>query len=120
MDCRTVPNGMGENDHGVWGGGTPVNYADLMREPFICFAGLTEPEANRLRLHFFRTRAEPFVLGDKVYDEAKVILEDTESPGLQVEFRSYIGYSVRNETFTTWDHDEEFGLHTTGSSACIM
>lgn len=90
-----------------------MQYVDLMAERHILFAGLNEPKDNALRLYFYRTTtvpAEPLVLGDQVYEGSDVVV-DTEVAVIEVAFENYIGYSVRNESFTMWDETEAFEGH---------
>lgn len=76
----------------------------------IYLIGATEPEENSLRLYFSRSKAipEPFSIGDKVYEDALSIELDEELPIIQIDFETYIGYSVLNESYTSWDDYEVF------------
>ncbi|WP_139492683.1 hypothetical protein [Brevibacillus dissolubilis] len=87
-----------------------MNYTDLMNLKHVYFLGVTEPEENSLRLFFGRTKSipEPLVIGDKRYEDAHSIIIDEDLPVIQIDFETYIGYSVLNESYTTWDDAEEF------------
>ncbi|WP_339271076.1 hypothetical protein [Paenibacillus sp. FSL R5-0470] len=77
-----------------------MEYTDLKELQDVFFFGLIEPEVNQLRLSFCKSKAsdiaEPLMDGEK------------SSPIIQVDFHSYIAYSIRNEFFTSWDDYEEF------------
>jgi hypothetical protein len=85
-------------------------YQDLMHLKNIYLIGSTEPEENSLRLFFRRSKSikEPLTVGDKVYEEAYTLEIDEELPIIQIDFETYIGYSIINESYTTWDDYEEF------------
>jgi hypothetical protein len=87
-----------------------VEFADLMQVRHVDFLGVKETEENTLRLYFCRTKIlpEPLVIGDLVYQDAGVFVADEQLPVIQVEFQTYIGYSIRNESYTVWDDTEEF------------
>lgn len=73
-----------------------MKYKDLMNLNNIYLVGLTEPEENSLRLFFSRSKSvpEPFTIGDKVFEDASSIVIDEDLPVLQIDFETYIGYSV--------------------------
>lgn len=77
-----------------------MEYTDLKELQNVLFIGLIEPEVNQLRLSFCKSKvsdiAEPFMDGEK------------SSPIIQVDFYSYIAYSIRNEFFTSGDEYEGF------------
>lgn len=77
-----------------------MEYTDLKELQNVLFIGLIEPEVNQLRLSFCKSKvsdiAEPFMDGEK------------SSPIIQVDFHSYIAYSIKNEFFTSGDDYEEF------------
>lgn len=85
-------------------------YTDLMEFKSIFLLGLTEPEENSLRLFFSRSKSvpEPFSIGDKVYENAQSIEIDEDLPVIQVDFETYIGYSILNESYTSWDDYQKF------------
>jgi hypothetical protein len=87
-----------------------MHFTDLMHLKNVYYLGLTEPEENSLRLFFSRSKSipKPLVLGDKIYEEASSIIIDEDLPVIQIDFETYIGYSVLNESFTSWDDTEEF------------
>ena len=81
-----------------------MEYTDLKELQDVFFFGLIEPEVNQLRLSFCNSKAsdiaQPLMDGEK------------RSPIIQVDFHSYIAYSIRNEFFTSWDDYEEFDGNT--------
>ena len=89
-----------------------MKYEDLMEHKDIFFLGLAEPEVNSIRLFFGRSITsvipEPLVIGEKELGDSYAITLDEEAPIIQVDFKSYIGYSVLNESFTVWDEYEDF------------
>jgi len=94
-----------------------MDYHHLMNlNCYIEFCGLTEPETNCLRLYFARCKteetAEDLIIGDTVIKNTYPIIIDKDLPVLQLDFESYIAYSVTNESFTSWDEYEQFeGKH---------
>ncbi|GAB6989876.1 hypothetical protein [Paenibacillus pini] len=78
----------------------------------VFFFGLSEPEVNELKLYFSRSKIsdtpERLNVGEKDFGDMYSINADKNSTIIQIEFQSYIAYSVRNESFTTWDDYEEF------------
>ncbi|HOA80316.1 MAG TPA: hypothetical protein PKK61_04540 [Defluviitaleaceae bacterium] len=90
-----------------------MDYHSLMNlNGYIEFCGLTEPETNCLRLYFARCKteetAEDLIIGDTVIKNTYSIIIDKDLPILQLDFESYIAYSVTNESFTSWDEYEQF------------
>ena len=87
-----------------------LKYQDLMNLKNIYLVGSTEPEENSLRLFFRRSKSikEPLTVGDKLYEEAYTLEIDEELPIIQIDFETYIGYSIINENDSTWDDYEEF------------
>ncbi|XID95006.1 hypothetical protein ACF3MZ_11040 [Paenibacillaceae bacterium WGS1546] len=89
-----------------------MKYEELMDLKDIFFVGHTEPTVNSLRLFFSRSKTsdipEPLLIGDKNFGDSYSINIDEASPLLQIDFKSYIGYSILNESFTVWDDYEEF------------
>ncbi|NKI24401.1 hypothetical protein HFN20_24935 [Paenibacillus dendritiformis] len=90
-----------------------MEYRDLMMIEYVNFIGLTELDSsNSLRLSFDRYEAshtpEPFQLSDDVILPETYPIESTKAPIIQLDFESYIGYSVINESFTSWDEYERF------------
>lgn len=78
----------------------------------ISFSGMKETDVNSLRLYINRCKtseeAEDIVIGERVIkDSFRVMLDDT-LPTIQIEFETYIGYSIRNESYTVWDSEEVF------------
>lgn len=89
-----------------------LKYNDLMELKDVFFFGLTEPEVNVLRLYFSRSKIndtpEPLIVGEKEFGDSYSINIDKNSPIIQIDFHTYIAYSIRNESFTSWDDYEEF------------
>ena len=89
-----------------------MKYEDLMDLKNIFFLGLNEPNCNSLILYFSRSKvsdiSEPLVIGDKDFGNSYSVDVDNETPVIQIEFESYIGYSVLNESFTSWDDYQVF------------
>lgn len=89
-----------------------LKYNDLMELKDVFFFGLTEPEVNVLRLYFSRSKIsdtpEPLIVGEKDFGDSYSINMDKNSPLIQIDFDTYIAYSIRNESFTSWDDYEEF------------
>lgn len=83
------------------------DYRNLMHLKNIFLESICEPNENGLRLTFKRsvtsTVPETLQIGDGNIQEVFAIEPDDSLPLLQVEFGSYIGYSIRNESFTVWD-----------------
>jgi hypothetical protein len=73
---------------------------------------IEEPEDNYLRLTFIRTNVnnlpEDIHIGDQIVRKIYSIDYDYTKPLIQVDFETYIGYSVLNESFTNLDDYEEF------------
>lgn len=89
-----------------------MNYLDLMNLKNIYLKNLEEPEENFLRLTFIRSKtsanSESINLGDKVIGNVHSIDYDYTLPLIQIDFESYIGYSILNESFTSLDDYEKF------------
>jgi len=89
-----------------------MKYVELMELKDIFYVGHTEPSVNSLRLFFCRSRTsdnpEPLLIGDKSFGDSYSIDIDVNKPVIQIDFDSYIGYSILNESFTVWDEYEEF------------
>ncbi|MGN7760774.1 hypothetical protein [Paenibacillus sp. 22594] len=86
-------------------------FQDLMELKDVFFIGLTEPKTNSLRVVFSKSISgdtpEQVMIGETSL-EAYPINVDENAPLIQIEFESYIAYSVRNESFTSWDEYEKF------------
>lgn len=89
-----------------------MKYEDLMDLKNIFFLGLNEPKCNSLSLYFSRSKVsdipEPLIIGNKDLGDSYLIDLDEESPVIQIDFERYIGYSVLNESFTSWDDYQVF------------
>lgn len=86
-------------------------FQDLMNLKDVFFIGLTEPKTNSLRLVFSKSitgdTLEKVMIGETSLD-AYPINVDENTPLIQIDFDRYIAYSIRNESFTSWDEYEEF------------
>ncbi|MGG4554652.1 hypothetical protein [Paenibacillus humicus] len=51
---------------------------------------------------------EPILIGDNNIGDGYAVTIDEKFPVIQIDFNSYVGYSVLNESFTVWDDYEEF------------
>ncbi|MNJ49210.1 hypothetical protein D3C77_444290 [compost metagenome] len=84
-----------------------MEYKELMEYKGIFFLGLIEPAENSLRLFFRRSitssTPEPILIGDNNIGDGYAVTIDEKSPVIQIDFNSYVGYSVLNESFTVWD-----------------
>ncbi|MCU6709807.1 hypothetical protein M6D81_14020 [Paenibacillus sp. J5C_2022] len=89
-----------------------LEYKGLMELKDVFFFGLTEPKVNELKLYFSRSKMsdtpERLIIDKKEFGDSYSINADKNSPIIQIDFQSYIAYSVRNESFTVWDDYEEF------------
>jgi len=89
-----------------------MKYEELMGLKDIFFVGHTEPSVDSLRLFFGRSMTsevpEPLIIGNTNFGDSYSINIDENSPIIQIDFDSYIGYSILNESFTVWDEYEEF------------
>jgi hypothetical protein len=95
---------------------TQVEYSDLMNLKNIYFEQIYEPEENTLRLLFSRSRTsetpETIKIGEIEINDTYSIDVDESLPLIQLDFEWYIGYSIRNESYTSWDDYEEFEGNT--------
>lgn len=91
---------------------TQVEYSDLMNLKNIYFEQIYEPEENTLRLLFSRNRTsetpETIKIGEIEINDTYSIDVDESLPLIELDFEWYIGYSIRNESYTSWDDYEEF------------
>ncbi|AUG57486.1 hypothetical protein [Acetivibrio saccincola] len=89
-----------------------MDYRKLMDLVYVELVGLTEPEANSLRLYFKKCKisgkSENLIINKHIIENLYPIIEDEKMPVIQMDFDSYIAYSVTNESFTSWDDYEEF------------
>jgi hypothetical protein len=89
-----------------------LEYKELMELKDVFFFGLKEPEVNSLRLYFSRSKIgdtlEPLIIGEISLGDSYPINADEKSPIVQIDFHTYIAYSIRNESYTSWDEYEEF------------
>jgi hypothetical protein len=89
-----------------------LDYIDLMNIENVYLMNVEEPIENSLRLTFVRSKtnsvSETSKIADKVIDNLYSINPDYSIPLLQLDFDTYIGYSILNESFTSLDNYEEF------------
>ncbi|GAB6988705.1 hypothetical protein [Paenibacillus pini] len=89
-----------------------MEYSDLFNLKDIYLDQIYEPEENTLRLLFSRSRtsetSETIRIGKTEIKDTYSIDVDETLPLLQMDFEWYIGYSIRNESYTSWDDYEEF------------
>ncbi|WP_178023820.1 hypothetical protein [uncultured Paenibacillus sp.] len=89
-----------------------MEYSDLMNLKNIYFEQIYEPEENTLRLLFSRNRTsetpETIKIGEIEINDTYSIDVDESLPLIELDFEWYIGYSIRNESYTSWDDYEEF------------
>ncbi|WP_239617925.1 hypothetical protein [Cohnella mopanensis] len=88
-----------------------MEYKDLMEQKDIFFFGLKEPEVNSLTMYFSKSEKgdpEPLIIGEKNFGDSYPIKVDENSPLIQIDFQTYVAYSIRNESYTSWDDYEEF------------
>ncbi|WP_425464337.1 hypothetical protein [Paenibacillus anaericanus] len=83
-----------------------LNFKDIYLEQIY------EPEENSLRLLFSRSRTsetpETITIGEIEIKDIYSLDVDETVPLIQMDFEGYIGYSIRNESYTSWDDYEEF------------
>jgi len=81
-----------------------MNYRDIMNWKGVIFLyEITEPEENSLKIIVNRGKNEDYDVSLNVYGnsmKASPIVTDERLPSLQIEFQSYVSYSVINESFT--------------------
>ncbi|WP_078409005.1 hypothetical protein [Priestia abyssalis] len=90
-----------------------MEYKHLMkREGYILLDSLTEPKTNSLRIFISRCKvsqeSEDIEIGDQIFRDAHPIEVNEELPIIQIDFESYVSYSVMNESFTVLDDYEIF------------
>lgn len=91
---------------------TSLEYSDLLNFRDIYLEQIYEPEENSLRLLFSRSRTsetpETITIGEIEIKDIYSLDVDETVPLIQMDFEGYIGYSIRNESYTSWDDYEEF------------
>ncbi|RUT46567.1 hypothetical protein EJP82_12015 [Paenibacillus anaericanus] len=89
-----------------------MEYSDLLNFKDIYLEQIYEPEENSLRLLFSRSRTsetpETITIGEIEIKDIYSLDVDETVPLIQMDFEGYIGYSIRNESYTSWDDYEEF------------
>ncbi|ASR46573.1 hypothetical protein B4V02_07735 [Paenibacillus kribbensis] len=89
-----------------------MKYSDLSNLKDIYLDQIFETRDNHLRLLFSRSKtnrvAETMTIGNIEINESYSIDIDVTLPQIQMDFEWYIGYSIRNESYTVWDDYEQF------------
>jgi hypothetical protein len=90
-----------------------MEYRNLMSQKgYNYLSSLIEPETNSLRIFVERCRVsqqgEDIELGKHIIKDVHQIEVDEELPIVQLEFCSYVSYSIINESFTVLDDYEIF------------
>nr|WP_260871282.1 hypothetical protein [Paenibacillus sp. Y412MC10] len=89
-----------------------MKYSELSMLKNIYLDQIFETQDNHLRLLFSRSKAseiaETVTIGEIEIKDSYSIDIDESLPHIQIDFEWYIGYSVRNESYTVWDDYEEF------------
>jgi hypothetical protein len=94
-----------------------MDYKDLIElNDYIYLHSILEPETNSLRVFIERCKvcrqSEDIKIGEHLIREAFPIEVDEDSPILQIDFDSYVAYSLINESFTVLDDYEIFEGHS--------
>lgn len=89
-----------------------MEYSDLFNLKDIYLEQINEPKENTLVLLFSRSitseTPETITIGEiEIKDTYSIDIDET-LPLIQIDFEGYIGYSIRNESYTSWDDYEEF------------
>ncbi len=90
-----------------------MEYGDLMNQKgYTYLHSLIEPETNSLRIFIDRCKVsrqgEDTEIGKQIIRDTPPIEFDEELPIVQLDFNSYISYSIINESFTVLDDYEIF------------
>lgn len=89
-----------------------MDFKDLMEFRDVDFDGLIEPDINALRIFISRCKtseiSEDLVIGKNIISDVYSVDTDMYLPILQIDFESYIAYSVTNDSYTSWDDYEVF------------
>ncbi len=89
-----------------------MEYKDLMDLQYINLLRITEPEINSLTLYFSRSKVsnvtEDLNMNGYILKSTRAIIPDNNYSDIIIDFDTYITYSVRNESFTSWDDYEIF------------
>jgi len=79
---------------------------------YLYLDSISEPETNTLLLVFSEgivsDRTETLVIGDAEIPDVRPIEVTAVSRHFEVVWDSYISYAVRNESYCTWDREEEW------------
>ncbi|WP_088044683.1 hypothetical protein [Bacillus sp. EAC] len=90
-----------------------MKYADLFnKKGYHYLDKIEEPDINSLRISINRCKvnenSEDLVVDDKIISDVHSIEIDEKLPLIQLNFDSYVSYSVINESFTVLDDYEIF------------
>jgi hypothetical protein len=90
-----------------------MGYKDLMNQKrYFYLHSLVEPETNSLRIFIDRCKvskqSEEIEIGKDIISDVHSIEVDEDLPIVQLDFDSYVSYSIINESFTVLDDYEIF------------
>ena len=89
-----------------------MNFEDLMNLEKIYLDNIREPEDNCLRITLIRGKTnavtESIKVGDHVIENTHSIDLDYSEPFIQIDFESYIGYSILNESYVDLGDYEKY------------
>ena len=89
---------------------SPANDLDSCR--YLYLDSISEPDANSLRLVLSEgivlDRLETLVVGSVEIPGVRPVEVTAESMHFEVVWNSYISFAVRNESYCTWDKEEEW------------
>jgi hypothetical protein len=90
-----------------------MDYKDLIKfKGYIYLHSLLEPDTNSLRIFIERCKvshqSEDIIIGEQTIGEAFPIEVDEELQIIQIDFDSYVSYTIINESFTLLDEYEIF------------
>ncbi len=89
-----------------------MEFIGLMNIEYIELLGLKQSNTNELFLNISRSklsdRTEEVEINGHIIKSVRKIVTDKKHPIINIYFETYITYSVRNESFTSWDDYEVF------------
>jgi len=84
----------------------------INQHAYLYLTEISEPEDNTLRLVIEEARAseitEDLRVGDVVLPDAREIVSDSRCFAYELVFGFYVAYSVRNESYTAGNENEEY------------
>ncbi|MEO2259653.1 hypothetical protein ABGV43_22430 [Paenibacillus amylolyticus] len=87
---------------------TYIQLKDLINVDLVDY---TEAPGMRLILRFRihrETNEQPYLDLINIKGSSTIVQDNDRFPIIEVEFESYIGFSIRNEIYTMWDKYEDF------------